>query len=171
VLNGEKYELELEDIPPFEEEPFGPPPGTLKPKVQFWYTASATEPNVFWNRVAHEWADLIEPFIGDSREVREAAAALVAGAATPDEKLRKLFARAQQIRNTSFEPEKSENESRKLRDNHRTQDVLCNGYGGLTDINRLFVAMARGRRLRCPCCPSLGTAIAADERGSAVLKR
>jgi transglutaminase-like putative cysteine protease len=99
---------------------------------------------VFWNKVAHEWADLIEPFIGDSREVREAAAALVAGAATPDEKLRKLYARAQQIRNTSFEPEKSENESRKLRDNHRAQDVLRNGYGGLTDINRLFVAMARG---------------------------
>jgi hypothetical protein len=146
-MHGQTYELQLENIPPFEEEPFAPPPATLKPELQFWYTRGTTEPAVFWTKQAHEWADLIEPFVGDGREVREAATAAVAGSATPEEKLRKLYARVQQIRNVSFEPEKTNDETRKLRDNHSAQDVLRNGYGDLRDINRLFVAMARAAGL------------------------
>ncbi|HXH40387.1 MAG TPA: DUF3857 domain-containing protein, partial [Thermoanaerobaculia bacterium] len=143
-MHGDTYEMNLENIPPFEDEPFAPPPGTLKPALQFWYTSGTTEPEAFWTRQAHEWADAVEPFIGDGREVREAATAALAGAATPDEKMRKLYARVQQIRNLSYEPEKTNDENRKLRDNHSAQDVLRNGYGDLRDINRLFVALARG---------------------------
>jgi hypothetical protein len=142
-MHGETYEMTLENIPPFEEEPLAPPPATLKPRLQFWYTNGTTDAPAFWTRQAHEWADVIEPFIGDGREVREAATAALEGAATPEEKLRKLYARVQQIRNLSFEPEKTDGETRKLRENHSAQDVLRNGYGTLRDINRLFVAMAR----------------------------
>jgi hypothetical protein len=142
-FHGQKYDLELDDIPPFEEEPYSPPEAMIRPELQFWYTSGTTEPAAFWTKQAHEWADIIEPFIGDSREVREASAAAVAGAPTAEDKLRKLYARAQQIRNLSFEPDKSEAETRKLHDNRSAQDVIRNGYGDLRDINRLFVAMAR----------------------------
>ncbi|HEV7425873.1 MAG TPA: DUF3857 and transglutaminase domain-containing protein [Thermoanaerobaculia bacterium] len=142
-IHGTKYELTLENIPPFEEEPYAPPPATIKPELQFWYTAGTIEPEVFWTKEAHDWADTVEPFVGDGRAVKEAATIAMGTAATPEEKLRKLYARAQAIRNVSFEPEKTEAETRKLNDNHSAQDVLHNGYGYVRDINRLFVSMAR----------------------------
>jgi hypothetical protein len=142
-LHGTKYELTLENMPPFEEEPFAPPPSTIKPELQFWYTAGAMEPEVFWTKEAHDWADLVEPFVGDGRAVKGAASVAITGAGTPEEKVRKLYARVQEIRNLSFEPDKAEAETRKLKDNNSAQDVLRNGYGSIRDINRLFVSMAR----------------------------
>jgi hypothetical protein len=146
-LHGQTYELQLEDIPPFEEEPFSPPVSTIKPELEFWYTSEALEIDAFWASQSREWAGVIEPFIGESREIHDAAMAVVPLAAPPEEKMRKLYARAQQVRNLSYEPDKTENESRKFRDNRSAQDVLRNGYGDLRDINRLFVAMARAAGL------------------------
>jgi len=143
-MHGDKYELTLENMPPFEEEPFAPPPATIKPRLQFWYTEGTTNPEAFWTKQAHEWADVIEPFIGNNGEVRTAATTAIAGATTPEEKLRKLYARAQQIRNLSYEPDKTDSEARAFRDNNSAVDVLRNGYGDLRDINRFFVALARG---------------------------
>jgi hypothetical protein len=142
-LHGSKYEVTLENIPPFEEEPFAPPVATIKPELQFWYTSGTIEPDVFWTKEAHEWADSVEPFVGDGRAVKEAATSAMGAAATPEEKLRKLYARVQEIRNLSFEPEKTEAETRKLNDNKSAQDVLRNGYGSVREINRLFVSLAR----------------------------
>jgi hypothetical protein len=142
-IHGTKYELTLENIPPFEEEPFAPPDATIKPELQFWYTAGTIEPDVFWTKEAHDWADIIEPFVGDGRAVKDAATTAIGTAATPEEKVRKLYARVQQIRNLSFEPEKTDAETRKLNDNNSAQDVLRNGYGYIREINRLFVSMAR----------------------------
>ncbi|MEA2329416.1 MAG: hypothetical protein QOE68_4375 [Thermoanaerobaculia bacterium] len=142
-LHGSKYELTLENIPPFEEEPFAPPSATIKPQLQFWYTAGETKPDVFWTKEAHEWADAIEPFVGDGRAVKDATIAAMGTAATPEEKLRKLYARVQEIRNLSFEPEKTDAETQKLKDNNSAQDVLRNGYGYGSQIDRLFVSMAR----------------------------
>jgi hypothetical protein len=142
-LHAGIYDLELENIPPFEEEPFSPPVTQLKPELQFWYTSGTTEPAEFWNKQAREWAEAIEPFVVDSRDVRDAAAAAAAGSKTPEETMRKLYARVQQIRNLSFEPDKTDQETRKFHDNRSAQDVLRNGYGDLWDINRLFVALAR----------------------------
>src|SRR3954471_24471295 len=138
-----RYELTLENIPPFEEEPFAPPSSTIKPNVQFWYTAGTTEPDAFWTKEAHDWADAVEPFVGDGRAVKDAATAAMGTAATPEEKLRKLYARVQEIRNLSFEPEKTDTETRKLKDNNSAQDVVRNGYGTIREINRLFVSLAR----------------------------
>ncbi|MGA8806757.1 MAG: transglutaminase domain-containing protein [Thermoanaerobaculia bacterium] len=143
-LRNSRYELTLENIPPFEEEPFAPPEATIKPELQFWYTAAKIEPDVFWTKEAHDWADAIEPFVGDGRAVKGVATSAMADAATPEEKVHKLYARVQEIRNLSFEPEKTDAETRKLKDNSSAQDVLRNGYGDMRDINRLFVSMARG---------------------------
>ena len=141
--HGTKYELTLENIPPFEEEPYAPPPSTIKPELQFWYTAGTIEPEAFWTKEAREWADAVEPFVGDGRAVKDAATAAMGTAATPEEKLRKLYTRVQQIRNLSYEPEKTDAETRKLKDNNSAQDVLRNGYGTIREINRLFVSIAR----------------------------
>ena len=144
VQNGDHFDLELENIPPFEEEPLSPPEGSLKPVVIFYYTARST-PNAeeFWKQTAKGYGESIEGFLGERGAIREAAEQAVAGASLPEERLRKLYARAQQIRNLSFEPEKTEQEERELRENKSAVDVLKNGYGWRDDINRFFVTLAR----------------------------
>jgi hypothetical protein len=68
------------------------------------------------------------------------------GAATPEEKLRKIYERVQQVRNMSYERERTEKEAKKekLKDNNNIEDVWKNGYGYRSDIARLFVGLARG---------------------------
>lgn len=138
------YELELQNIPAYEREPYSLPDGELKPAVNFFYAAGRLDIEEFWKKEGKEWTDLIEDFIGKDRPaVRMAAEAAMAGAKSPAEKLLKLYLRAQQIRNLSYENDKTEAESRKLRDNRSVEDVLRNGYGYPSEINRTMIALAR----------------------------
>jgi hypothetical protein len=60
-------------------------------------------------------------------------------------KLRKIYARVQQIRNLSVETSKSEQEAKaeSLKPNTNAEDVLKRGAGNARDINFLFIALAR----------------------------
>ncbi len=142
--NGDHFDLELENIPAFEEEPFAPPEEWVKPTVIFYYALGST-PNAeeVWKAVAKAYGESVEGFLNERGGVKEAALQAIAGATTPEEKLRKLYARAQQVRNLTFEPQKTEQEERELRDNKSAIDVLKNGYGWRDDINRFFVTLAR----------------------------
>ncbi len=97
----------------------------------------------------NSWASgctrVLEEFIGEHKAVKRVVAEIVNPADPPDAKLRKLYARAQQIRNLSFEREKTEKEEKreKLKDNENVEDVLKHGYGYGSGINELFVALAR----------------------------
>jgi hypothetical protein len=138
------YELVLENVPAFDEERFAPPETEIKPIVNFYYTAERLEIDEFWKRTGKELTSTIEDFIsGDPTPIHNAAAEAVAGAQSSDEKLRRLYAVTQKIRNLSYESDKTEAEERKLRDNKSAQDVLRNGYGYPGEINRLFIALAR----------------------------
>src|SRR5207244_3319787 len=88
----------------------------------------------------------IENFIGSDRSVKAEALTITGDATTDEEKLKRIYDRVQKIRNLSYEPDKTEKEENreKLRENRGPGDVLSNGYGWRTEINRLFVALARG---------------------------
>jgi hypothetical protein len=60
-------------------------------------------------------------------------------------KLRKLYARVQMIRNTSFEREKTEQEVKRenQKENENVEDVLKRGVGNGVEIDYLFCALAR----------------------------
>lgn len=144
IKNGDHFDMELENIPAFEEEPFSPPEGWVKPTVIFYYASHETPTaEAFWKHTAKSYGESVEGFLNERGGVREEAQKAIAGANTPEEKLRKLYARAQQVRNLSFEPQKTEQEERELRDIKSSVDVLKNNYGWRDDINRFFVTMAR----------------------------
>jgi len=69
----------------------------------------------------------------------------VAGADTPEAKLRKLYDRTQQLRFVSFERSRTEKEQKQenLTPNKTAEDVLSRGYAYANDANLLFVALAR----------------------------
>jgi Domain of Unknown Function with PDB structure (DUF3857)/Transglutaminase-like superfamily len=144
VMTDDHYDLFLENIPAFEKEQYAPPDGEIKPIVNFFYTAESIDPDKFWKQHGKELTTSIEEFIsGDPAPIHNAAAEAVAGAATPEEKLRRLYAVTQKVRNLAYESEKTAAEEKKVKENLSAQDVLRNGYGHSGEITRLFIALAR----------------------------
>ena len=146
IEKGEGYELEVDNMPPFEAEGLMPPEEDFRPQTRFFYIGRGTSnADKFWQDVGHTWRDEVEHFIGNRKEIGDAAAQAMGGASGPEEKLHKLYARAQQIRNLSYERERSEQEQKKehLKDNQNAGDVLARGIGYRNDITRFFVALAR----------------------------
>lgn len=143
---GNLMELEVYNVPAFEAEEYMPPEDDFKPVVIFYYGAQEiASPDKFWEWLGKFWPEAIENFIGSHKEVHDLAMQVIGSEADPEQKLRKLYARAQQIRNLSYERERTEEELKQegLKPNRNVAEVLAHGYGTANDINRLFGAMAR----------------------------
>lgn len=143
---GNLMELHVENVPAFTSEEYMPPEDDFKPSVFFYYGGHAiSSPDKYWEQLGKDEAVWIEKFIGNSQQVRDLATQTIGTETDPEKKLRKLYARAQQFRNTSFERERTEEKQKreKLKANENVQDVLNHGWGTSFDICALFVALAR----------------------------
>lgn len=144
--NDNLVHMELTNVPPFEREEYMPPEDEFKTELYFYYGGRETaSPETFWDEWARIESEYKEKFIGNFREVGQRAAQAIGGESDPEKKLRRLYAASQQIRNLSYERERTEQERKKenLKQNRNAADVLEHGYGSATDINYLFVALAR----------------------------
>jgi hypothetical protein len=140
------YELDVENMPAFESEGYMPPEEDVKPQMRFFYISLANStPDKFWQDAGRKWNDESEHFIGNRKEVSQAAAQAIGNETDPEQKLRKLYTRAQEIRNLTYERERTEVELKKekLKLNQNSGDVLARGTGYSDEITRLFVALAR----------------------------
>lgn len=143
---GNNWELELQNIPAFETEEFMPPENNYKPLTRFFYTRIGnTTADKEWQELAKDRYEEVEAFLSKNKGVKEAAAAAIGDETEPGMKLRKLYERAQQLRNLSYERERTKEEAKKenLKGNTGVADVLKRGYGGDDQITLAFVAMAR----------------------------
>lgn len=136
-------QLEVENILAFQEEEYMPPENVLKSRVDFFYVLGfGGSPKLFWRKQAEQRAEGVEKFIGNSERIRRAAAALISSNDSPEEKLRKLYARVLP-RGLMREKTEKERKRKKLKKNKNAEDVLKGGHGSHDDFNRLFVALAR----------------------------
>ena len=143
---GSTVELSMENVPAFESEGYMPPEDNYKPKVLFFYTArEATTVDKFWQDGGKRWNTNYEHALGNYKEVKDAATEAIGSETDPEKKLRKLYTRAQQIRNLSYERDRTDAELKKekIKGNENVADVLKRGYGDYEDITLLFVALAR----------------------------
>jgi hypothetical protein len=138
--------LELENIPGFHDEEWMPPEDWIKGRAGFFYqmgppVASAT----WWDEVAKEAAKRVDEFLGDLKKLKPLVANIVSPGDPPETKLRKLYARAQEIRSLSDQPARTEQDSKRdnLKDNKNAEDVLNHGYAYFNQINLVLVALAR----------------------------
>ena len=144
--NNNLMELVVENVPAFEAEEYMPPELDYKPVVFFYYgRREIASPEAFWQYVNKSLSEFAEKYIGNFREVRDAAMQAIGNEADPEQKLRKLYARAQQIRNLSYERERTQQEMKKekIKLDKNAADVLKNSAGDSDDISLLFVALAR----------------------------
>jgi hypothetical protein len=138
-------QLDFDNIPAYEEEEYSPPEDSLMARVDLYYAVGFFGPSGFWMDCSKRWAKDLEPFLKKSKTVEREAARLVSLNDSDETKLRKLYARVQQIRAVSFEAAKTDKERKQenLNENKNVEDVLNRGYAFANQINLLFVALAR----------------------------
>ena len=142
------FTMVTRDVPAFITEEFMPPEDELKMRVDFVYMRDSTidkDAATFWARWGKQANALVKRFMDQSRAMQGAVAQIVSPSDSPEQKLRKLYARVLQIRNLSFERIKSTQEAEResAKENEDVADVWKHGYGNAHQITELFVALAR----------------------------
>jgi len=139
--------LQAGDIPAFETEDYMPPEDEMKSRVDFIYSEDSFEsdPDKYWKKVGKRLNDRLESFIGKRKAMEEAVAALVSPGDSPEVKLQKIYARVQQIRNTSYEAEKTEQEQKRSKEKEpdNVEAIWKKQYGNGQQLTWLFLALAR----------------------------
>ncbi len=135
------------NIPAFQTEDYMPPENELKSRVDFIYSDEEFEKDAdkFWKKVAKKDDDRMESFVGKRKGMEEAVAQIVSPADPPEVKLQKIYARVQQIRNTSFEPEKTEEEQKRAKEKppQNAEEVWKRQYGTGYELTWLYLALVR----------------------------
>lgn len=138
--------MEVHNVPAFQTEDYMPPENELKSRVDFTYTRDEeTDATKFWKGVDKRLNAVVDNFVGKPKSLEDAVAQIVSPSDAPEVKLQKIYARVQQIRNTSYEPRKTAQEEKreKQKENSHAEDVWKRGYGSGGELNWLFLGLAR----------------------------
>jgi len=139
--------LEAVDIPAFQTEDYMPPENELKSRVDFIYSEDSFERDVdkYWRKLGKKRSDQLESFVGKRKAMEQAVVSIVSPGDSQEVKLQKIYARVQQIRNTSYEQEKTEQEQKRIKEKEpdNVEDIWKKQYGNGVQLTWLFLALAR----------------------------
>lgn len=143
--------LEVQNIPAFQTEDFMPPENEVKARVDFIYSEDTYEPDVdkYWRKTGKKLNEHMESFIGKRKAMEQAVAQIVSPNDSQEQKARKIYARVQQIRNTSYEVHKTEQEQKRSKEKDVTnvEDIWKRGYGDGFHLTWLYLALTRAAGL------------------------
>ena len=98
---------------------------------------------MYWAAVGHERTEFAKFMNKPDKEIKKVAAEITASATTNDAKLNKLYEFVQtEIRNTTFDPDLTDEDRKKLPKNKSVADVLKNKVATSQYVDLLFGAMA-----------------------------
>jgi hypothetical protein len=139
--NKDFYVATMTDVPAFKTEPYMPPDDEVRRWAYASYRTFASA--LGWFNLSLSYETLLKARASNpSKMVKQKAAELTAGAATDEEKLRRLYNYVQkQIKNISFDTTFTTGQRGKP-DNDDVDDVMKNGAGNSVQIELLFGAMA-----------------------------
>jgi hypothetical protein len=138
--------LETTNIPAFQTEDYMPPQNELKARVDFVYTESMeNQPEKFWKNEGKKRNDQVESFIGKRKAMEQAVAQIVMPTDTPEVKLQKIYARVQQVHNTSLDVDITEQEKKRSKEKEikNVEDIWKSGRGDGREITWLYLALVR----------------------------
>jgi hypothetical protein len=139
--------MEVSNVPAFLREEYMPPEGEMRSHVDFVYDdlIGAVDQQGYWKRIGKERNGQLESFIGKRKAMEEAVAQIVSANDPADVKLRKIYDRVQQIRNTSYELRKTEQELKREKEkvDENVEDIWKRGYGNGVQLTWLYLALAR----------------------------
>jgi Domain of Unknown Function with PDB structure (DUF3857) len=141
------FRMEANNIPAFQTEDYMPPANDLMFRVDFIYQQGVvpTEPAGYWRQVGKTRNDQLESFIGKRNTMERGVAEVVSPNDPQDVKLRKIYDRVQQIRNTTYELRKTEQEEKREKEKPAgsVADVWTRGYGSSIELTWLFLGLVR----------------------------
>ncbi len=139
--------MEANNIPAFQTEDYMPPQDELKSRVDFIYEEgfAAKDQDSFWKQVGRTRNGQLESFIGKRKAMEQAVAQIVSPSDSQEVKLRKIYDRVQQIRNKSYEVQKTEQEQKRAKEKpaENVEEVWKRGYGDSVQLAWLFLGLAR----------------------------
>ena len=143
--------MEVRNLPAFQTEDFMPPENELKSRVDFTYTEDLTTKDAtqFWKEYGKKLNGFVEAFVGKQKAMGQALAQIISPSDTPEVKLQKIYERVQQIRNTSYDVQKTAQEEKreKEKENSNVEEVWKKSYGNGRQLNWLFLGLARAAGL------------------------
>lgn len=151
--------MTTENVPAFVTEDHMPPPNELKYRVVFTYHDEVPEMNVdkYWKQFDKKKNGQVEGFIDKRKAMEEAVAGIISPGDAPEVKLRKIYARVQQIRNLTYLPRKSveERKHEEIKENNNVEDLWKRQYGTGWDLTWLFLGLVRAAGMEAyPCLVS-----------------
>jgi hypothetical protein len=135
--------MEVNNVAAIEQEDYMPPDSFLNSRVHFYYIVGPVYN--YWRTISRLKAEVNEKFIEKTRFLEKSANDIAPPGDPPETRLRKLYARVQQVRYLSYEPSKTKQEIKNehLSENKSAEDILRHNYGNANEINLLFTALAR----------------------------
>jgi hypothetical protein len=147
------------NVAPFKEEPRMPPADQVRPWMllqgarlniisasEFSIAFTIKDPNnppLYWAAFSGERKGLHLHMTKPNSDIKKAAEEITASAATPEEKLRKLYEFCQtQIKNTTYDASLTDEQRQKLPVNKSMAETLKRKSGRALDVTLLFGAMA-----------------------------
>ncbi len=120
---------------------------SCKSRVDFIYSDDPNDqnPDNYWKSVGKRWYADLEHFIDKRNAMQQAVAQIVTPQDPPEEKLKKLYYRVQQLRNTSYEVTKTEQEAKREqpKKSSNAEDIWSRGYGSGVQLTWLYLALVR----------------------------
>jgi hypothetical protein len=125
--------MEVKNVPALEHEEYMPPESMLNSRVHFYYVVGPL--GNYWRTISKFKAESAEKFIEKTHFLEQAVRQIAPISDAPEVKLKKLYARVQQVRHLR--------DSDNLPANKSADDVFRHNYGSGNEINYLFTALSR----------------------------
>ena len=147
------------NVPSFREEPRMPPEDMVRPWMLLtgarissvretatgisFTIKDPSSPGRYWGAVSADYAPLVKFMTKSTGDIKKTSADVTAGAASPEDKLRKIYEFCQtQVHNTTFDTTLTDEDRKKLPDTKSINDVLKRKSGNAQFVDLLFGALA-----------------------------
>jgi uncharacterized protein DUF3857/transglutaminase superfamily protein len=144
------YSLDIADVPAISYEPNAPSGDSFIYRVRFYFSPYVS-PDDYWAGETKRWSGELDRFAEQTKDIKDSASQIIAGADTPEAKARKLYDAVQALNNTDFSRAKDAAERKQLHlksELKKAQDVWSEKSGSGNDIAALYLALARAAGLQ-----------------------
>ena len=137
-----RYTLDLTDIPPIPQEPFGPALAAQVYQVAFFYTPTPDEKE-FWQKEMGYWTRNLNQYIAATPILQHTVAEETSSSDSPLVKAKKLFAIVQKLENQDFNSSGEPDIGSDWIPRGRVETVLESKKGTSNQMAYLYLALAR----------------------------
>ncbi len=145
-MYGNAVEFRVQNVPGYEAEEYMPPEDPLQMGVDFFFldnTIGGAEQ--YWRDESAAWRQQAAYYMSFQSDIKAEGEKLLSGMPDPVSRLKKLYERAQQVRNLSYDRTLTQKEvkAQGIKPDRSADEVLTRNYGLRSDITRFFCVLAR----------------------------